>query len=469
MSTWWRAHDLRVRLTVWHVAVVVVVLAAYVLVVYAVVSRSASESLDQRLRADFYWAAATLDDGPLGLVLSEPQLDLLVDEEAPWVQVRSVDGRQLLLTNAEARLRPIPGVEALASGGEGRLSSLSTPNGPVRVLSGRGTIGDRLLAIQVARSEAPMQQELRDLLVIFAFGLPLAVVMAGVGGYALASRALAPVERITTLARSITADRLGQRLPIDNPDDEMGRLAIVMNGTFARLQASFAQMGRFTADVSHELRTPLTALRSVGEVGLRGRRDEPAYRGIIGSMLEEADRLAGLVDRLLTLSRAETHQAPLSLEAVDLRDLAENVATHLGVLAEEKSQGLEVESTGAPVALADRVVLRQALINLVDNAIKFTPDGGRVAVRVFETSTEAIVEVADRGPGIRPDVRERIFDRFYRDERASGAGTGLGLSIAQRAIEANGGHLTLAATGPEGSTFRIAMPPATARNVRGVV
>lgn len=468
MNTWWRAHNLRVRLTIWHVAVVVVVLAAYVLVVYAFVSRNASESLDRRLRADFYWAAAAVEDGPGGLTLSEPQLDLFVDEEAPWVQVRSVGGRQLLLSNAEARRRPIPGVEVLAARREGRVVSFPTAAGTVRVLSGRGSIGDRLLTIQVARSEQPMREELRELLLVFAFGLPLAVGMAGLGGYVLARRALAPVERITTMARSITADRLGERLPIDRPDDEMGRLAVVINETFARLQASFEQMSRFTADVSHELRTPLTALRSVGEVGLRGRRDEAAYRGIIGSMLEEADRLAGLVDRLLTLSRAETHQAPLMLEAVDLRALAENVATHIGVLAEEKAQRLEVESAGAPVALADRVVLRQALINLVDNAIKFTPDGGRVAVRVFEMADDAVVEVVDGGPGIAMDVRGRIFDRFYRDERASGAGTGLGLSIAQRAIEASGGRLSLASTGAGGSTFRIAMPRANARQARRV-
>src|ERR1044071_6760292 len=171
-----------------------------------------------------------------------------------------------------------------------------------------------------------MQQEMRNLGLILAFGLPLAVLLAALGGFTLASRALAPIERMTERARLITAERLTDRLPVHNPDDELGRLAAVFNETLARLQRSFDQMRQFTADVSHELRTPLTALRSVGEVGLRGHRDEAAYRGIIGSMLEEVDRLALLVDRLLTLSRADTGAEKLSMDVVDVNALAEEVA-----------------------------------------------------------------------------------------------------------------------------------------------
>ena len=151
---------------------------------------------------------------------------------------------------------------------------------------------------------------------------------------------------MTERARTITAERLSDRLPVHNPDNEMGRLATVFNETLGRLEASFEQMRRFTGDVSHELRTPLTAIRSVGEVGLREHRDEPAYRAIIGSMLEEVDRLSGLVDRLLTLSRAESGQAKLSVEVVDLRELAEEVVGHLGVLAEEKRQTITVDVVG---------------------------------------------------------------------------------------------------------------------------
>jgi heavy metal sensor kinase len=281
---------------------------------------------------------------------------------------------------------------------------------------------------------------------------------AGLGGYTVARRALAPIERMTERAQMITAERLSDRLPVGNPDNEMGRLARVFNATLARLEASFDQMRQFTADVSHELRTPLTAIKSVGEVGLRGRRDEDAYRAIIGSMLEEVDRLAVLVNRLLTLSRAEMGQARLSVEAVPLTDLADNVVADLAVLAEEKTQSVTVHPRGATRALADRMMLRQALMNLVDNAIKFSPAGARIVIRVLETPENAIVEVVDQGPGIPDSLREHIFDRFFRaPTSAETGGTGLGLSIAKSAVEANAGTLTLEHSGQEGSTFRISV------------
>ena len=469
---WWHSHNVRLRLTVWYVLAMVVVLAVYAGAIYTFVSRSVSQALDDRLRADFYWAAGTVDEGPDGLVMPVPQVDLLLEEEAPWVQVWSDDGKQLLFINSEAMRRPLPDTQKLAAQAEDAVVSFSTGGAPVRVMSGRSyvcpcvedpndrtrLIGKRRVTVQVARSEEAMQQQMRDLLLILMLGLPLAVGIAGLGGYMLARRALAPIEQMTARARTITAERLGDRLPVANPENEMGRLATVFNETLGRLEASFDQMRRFTTDVSHELRTPLTAIRSVGEVGLRGHRDESAYRGIIGSMLEEVDRLASLVDRLLTLSRAEMGQARLSRDAVDLSALADDVVSHLSVLAEEKRQTLSIDRQASPVVSADRLVLRQALINLVDNAIKFTPAAGQVRIRIMQTPQDAVVEVIDSGPGISSEARERIFDRFYRANDANGSGTGLGLSLAKGAVEALGGHLTLAATGASGTSFRISIP-----------
>jgi len=262
-------------------------------------------------------------------------------------------------------------------------------------------------------------------------------------------------------ARSINAEQLNSRLPVDNPDDELGRLATIFNETFARLESSFERMRHFTADASHELRTPLTAIRSVGEVGLRGRRDEAAYREIIGSMLEEADRLALLVDRLLMLSRADTGQAKLSMDIVDIGALAEEVAEQLGVLAEEKAQSIQVRFDPVPQWVGDRVVLRQALLNLVDNAIKYTPAGGAIEVRVAQTDGGTTIDVSDTGPGIPEELQSRIFDRFYRVDRArsrENGGTGLGLAIAKWAVEVNGGQLTLESANGAGSRFRITLP-----------
>ena len=469
MKRWWRSHSIRVRLTLWYVATMILVLGVYAAVIVLFVSRSASESLEGQLRRDFQLAAATIYRAPDGsLTWDEPE-QIVPEQDPLWVQVWNADGRQLLFRSAEAERLPVPESQALAAQLAAQSVTVPGETVPTRILSRLSgfSAGSERFVIQVGRSEAPMRQELQQLTFILLLGLPLAVAIAGLGGYTLARGALLPVERMTERAQSITAERLGDRLQVDNPDDEMGRLALVFNETLGRLQASFDQMRRFTADVSHELRTPLTSIRSVGEVGLREHRDAPAYRGIIGSMLEEADRLASLVDRLLTLSRAESGQAKLSIEEVDLRELADNVASHLGVLVEEKRQSISVEGHGSPRASADRLVLRQALISLVDNAIKFSPAGGCIRIRVSETPTSGIVEVADSGKGIDASDRERIFDRFYRaaDGTAQESGSGLGLSIAKWAVDANGGSLTLEESSHAGSTFRITVPgvPVAAR------
>ena len=463
---WWRVHGVRLRLTLSYVGAMLVVLVVYVGAVYVFVSRNASEALNRQLRFDFALVYANVYIDDFGeWMLNEPER---LDPEfpMPWVQVWRGDRTLVFLRNPEARARPVPESRSIPEG----IVTLDTIGGRMRILTQRGELAlrgpirDSRVVIQVGRYEAPMKAQMRDLAIMLVLGLPVAVAVAGIGGYMLARRALAPIERMTNHARTITAERLHDRLPVDDPEDEMGRLAGVFNATLGRLEQSFEQMRRFTADVSHQLRTPLTAIRSVGEVGLRaGHRDEAAYRGIIGSMLEETDRLSGLVDRLLTLSRSEMDQTRLARDAVNLVALAEDVVGHLGVLAEEKGQSLSVDATGTPTAVADRLVLRQALINLVDNAIKFTPAGGCVSIRVSDQDGIALVDVSDTGPGIPSAARDRIFDRFYRADEGGAAGAGLGLSIARGAVEANGGDLALAHTSPDGTTFRITLPGAHAR------
>jgi heavy metal sensor kinase len=480
---WWRSHRLRVSLTLWNVAAMVVVLALYAAAVYLFVSRSASSSLDAEIRYDYQWAAAMADQQPDGS-LRWFEEETSFGDNSPWLQVWCSDetgcGPQssrgdVIFRTTKATLDPIPGAERLLPQAGDRIVSVPTPDTTYRVLTRATTLrffggSDRSAStqqviIQVARPEVLMREELRGLLFVLLLGLPIGVVAAGIFGYTLARRALAPIERMAERAQSITAERLHDRLPIGNPNDELGRLASVFNATLGRLEASFEQMRRFTADVSHELRTPLTAIRSVGEVGLRDRRDEKAYRGIIGSMLEEVDRLASLVDRLLRWSRAETGQTKLAQEMIDLRELAQDVVGHLGVLAEEKGQSLAVDQVGAPHGLGDRSVLRQALIDLVDNAIKYTPDGGQIRVRVSQLPDTVTIEVVDNGPGIAPELRTQVFDRYDRGDRASlatGGGAGLGLSISRWAVEANGGTLTLEPTSGSGTTFRITLPRANA-------
>lgn len=463
MISWWRSHSVRTRLTLWYVFALLVVLGVYAAAVFLFVSRNASDTLNQRLRGDFQWAAAMVGQTSEGRITAFDDDDPLFDDERPWVQVWDPGG-ELLFQNDEALVRPVPSSRDLAAVADDRIVTVDTASAPMRVLTRRGRIGPKNVVIQVARSEAGMRLQLRELLLIFVFGLPAAVAVAGLGGYALAKRALSPVEHITERARTISAERLSDRLPVANPEDEMGQLATVFNETLARLETSFDQMRRFTADVSHELRTPLTAIRSVGEVGLRGHRDEAGYRTIIGSMLEEVDRLASLVDRLLSLSRAETGHSRMHLEDVDLGRLAEDVAAHLAVLAEEKGQTVEVNAPDGVLAVADRLVVRQALINLLDNAIKFSGHGSRIAVAVRDSGSAVTVDVCDAGAGIPRDQRELVFDRFYRSGvTANGtSGAGLGLSIAKSAIEATGGALTLEESSPAGSLFRITLPRASA-------
>ena len=443
----------------WYVGAMVVVLALYAACLLIFVNQGASRSLDNRLRGDFHWAAEMAEQRPDGTLTWFE--GAAADEDNPWLQVWSPAG-ELLFRTAVAERQPIAESAALAARADSAIVAVPTATVPIRVLSGRSKIAGKPVVIQVARSEAGMRRTLRDLLIILVLSLPLAVAAAGVGGYSLARRALAPVDHIVDRARSITAERLSERLPVDNPNDELGRLAFTFNDMLGRLESSFEQMRRFTADVSHELRTPLTAIRSVGEVGLRERHDEAAYRATIGSMLEEVDRLAYLVDRLLTLSRAETGLAKPARDVVDLHALAEDVVTHLGALAEEKHQTLTIEP-GSVRGTGDRVVLRQALINLVDNAIKYTPAGGAIRIRASESPNAAMLDVSDTGPGVAADAAMRIFDRFDRGGRSragDGGGAGLGLAIAKRAVEVSGGRLSLETANGGGSTFRIALPHA---------
>lgn len=311
-----------------------------------------------------------------------------------------------------------------------------------------------------ATAEQRVEQQLEEILLVLVLGLPVIVVLAGVGGYVLARRALSPLDQLAADARRITAERLHQRLSVANAHDEIGRLAAVINDTFARLESSFDQLRRFTADASHELRTPLAVIRGIGELGLGETRSAAEYKEAIGSMLEEVDRLTRMVDTLLRLSRGDAGTVQLSPQPLDLAELARDVATSMAILAEERRQRLDVEAPAAVPVVADRLVLRDAISNLVDNAIKYGPPASRIVVAANGDAMHAVLTVSDEGLGISVEHRARIFDRFYRvDEGRSRemGGTGLGLAIAKWAVEANGGQITLDST-ERGSTFRIVLP-----------
>jgi heavy metal sensor kinase len=306
---------------------------------------------------------------------------------------------------------------------------------------------------------------LSEVLTVLVFGLPVVVVLAGAAGYLLARRALMPIDHMATSARRITAERLHERLPVMNPDDEIGRLAAVINDAFARLESSFEQLRRFTADASHELRTPLAVIRGIGEVGLGETRTPAEYKEAMGSMLEEVDRLTNLVDTLLRLSYGDAGTVRLARTPVDLGQLARDVVSSLAVLAEDRNQRFALDVADGVTVAADRLVLREAITNVVDNAIKYSGRDSIIAIRVQPEGSDAALTVADEGPGVAPEHRERIFDRFFRlDEGRSrdSGGTGLGLAIARWAVEVNGGHISVAGRDTGGAIFRITLPLAAA-------
>jgi len=439
-----RPISVRTRLALWYGLAVGIALIVYAGVVYAFFRASMLEQLDGRLHDDYEAAEHAFEraaDGGLRWTSDYHDPDATT-VEAPWVEVSRSGGPVLLRKPAASDRRDAPF--------------------RTRVYTHR--LGDEEFVLRVGRSERGVERELRELLLIFALCLLPAVVFAYLGGRVLAQRALAPIGAMTERARTITAERLAERVSVENPRDELGQLAIVLNDMISRLERSFDQLRRFTADASHELRTPLTAIRAVGEVGLGERHDEAGYREVVGSMLEEVDRLSRLVDGLLTLSRGDSGHLKLDRRPVDVVGLAREVTAHLGVLAEEKRQSLTVEPQEPIFVDADALVLRQAITNLVDNAIKYGPEGSAVNVAVTATREEATIAVTDQGPGISDEHRERIFERFYRvDPARARGGVGLGLAIAKAAVEANGGRIEVRSEVGGHSTFRIILPRSSAK------
>jgi heavy metal sensor kinase len=324
--------------------------------------------------------------------------------------------------------------------------------------------------IRLAYSTEPLRFQTFQLLGLLALVLPIALIAAGFAGYRFAIKVLDPLEQMARLTERITARRLNERIPVKNADDELGHMALVLNGLLERLQESFEKLQRFTSDVSHELRTPLAAMRSVGEVGLQEEHDAEKYRDIVGSMLEEVAKLTAMIDTLLTIAHADSGAIQLQQTTFALLDLVQEGVVVVGVLAEDKKQTLSVTGDQGALVHADRAFLRMALVNLLDNAVKYSPSGSSIHVSLHivrsDTGPVQFVELAiqDEGPGIPESAQQRVFDRFYRlDEARSrdSGGFGLGLPIAKWAVEAHGGTIHVKTSFPTGAIFCIKLPVVT--------
>ena len=316
----------------------------------------------------------------------------------------------------------------------------------------------------LVESGAPMdevQADLRHWLVFLLAMLPVVGAIAVGGGFILIKRALSPVDRITGTAQRISYHNLSERLPVPSTGDELERLSVALNRMIERLDAAFQHSRRFVADASHELRTPLTVLRGELESLAQAPRLTAEWHDRLGSALEEVDRLAQIVEGLFDISRLDAGEAAAEWLPFDLAQLAASTAEQMALLAEDK--GISVTCTAAVGVWVqgDRARLKQVVVNLLDNAIKYTPAHGSVTMTVSRQDDRAVLEVSDNGIGIRPEALPRVFERFYRvDEARSRAqgGAGLGLAIVKSICTAHQGSVEASSSPGRGSRFRVELP-----------
>jgi len=335
--------------------------------------------------------------------------------------------------------------------------------GHLRLISGLVSGPDGPMVVQAATSLASIDEELAELLTVLLLSGPLALVCALIGGYMLARKALAPVDRMVQTANEITATQLDRRIDVSKTDDELGRLARTLNGMIARLERSFEEVRRFTADAAHELRTPITVLRTEAEVTLRMPREPEHYRRVLEDQLEELERLSRLAERLLFLCREDAGLVPMSHELVRLETVAEDVVEHMQVVAEERGVRLKADRVTPCHVKGDEDQLRRLLFNLLDNAIKFTPSTGSVEIETACVDGKVRIAISDSGIGIPPEHLPHVFERFYRVDPARGrevGGTGLGLAIARSIADAHEGSIEIQTAVGQGTQVILTLPAA---------
>jgi len=315
--------------------------------------------------------------------------------------------------------------------------------------------------VEVGTSENEIFSALDGLLLTLSLGFPVFIGLTSVGAYILLGRALRPVDEIVRSAERITLQNLSQRLPVPETGDEVERLSLALNRMIQRLDEAFQLASRFTADASHELRTPLTIMRGELEALLKEERLSEDQTSQVESVLEEAERLTQIVEGLLLMSRLETEESQMSKDPVDLANLVSVTAEQMTPLAEDKSVSLVCEDGRDVMVEANEVRLKQVVVNLLDNAIKYTPEGGKIRVRIIGEPSWAILEVSDNGIGISKEALPHVFERFFRSEQIQARkarGTGLGLSMVHSIVEALGGEVEVESRENEGATFRVRLP-----------
>jgi two-component system OmpR family sensor kinase len=461
VTCWLARLPVRARVTAWYVLLLALILATLGSFLLLRLRADLVAEVDEGLDAQA--AGVLADDDGLAVISGRPVAGLPPGETAAQLvsatgQVKERAGLaapdQSLLTPAMLR-RVLAGHQVRAE------VRVGPERARYRVLALHRNPGVSGTALVLAAPLSDVDRSVERLRLLLAVAGPVALALAGGGGWLLTRAALRPVDRMTEQADAIGADRLGDRVSVPDAADELTRLARTLNGMLERIERGVVTQRRFVADASHELRTPLAVMRAELEVALRDHNRAADASEVLDSAAEEVARMSRIVDDLLTLAHRDENRLELLLEPVDLGKVATGVAVQLRPLAEAAGVQLAVEAPAGAVVLADRARLTQVVTNLVDNAVKFTGAGGSVRVRVWEADDGAGLAVADTGPGIAPEHLRRVFDRFYRLDparsRARG-GSGLGLAICRELVEAHGGRIWVESVEGAGSTFSLALP-----------
>ena len=454
---------IRIRLTLWYSGVLLLVLVAFGAAMYFSFRASLETSIDvelqDRLRGVTRYVQTDLPRFQRERLWHEfeesaqlrPDEMLQVSDRAGWIfQSRSIQMLQLAA--------PPPG----APGG---VTTAVLQGIPVRIRTATVRVNGKDYSVQLATALGPPYNALTGFLRALLGFIPLLVLAASGGGYLLGRRALAPVDRIIADARSIGHHNLSCRLMVPQTGDELQRLSETLNEMIGRLESAFQRITRFTADASHELRSPVAFIRATAEVALLQPRDAAAYRTALTDMYGETQRMTELIENLLTLARADSGSSQLTMSTLDVREPLKQACSLAAACASGKniSFATHLPEDTLPV-LGDAVALRRLCWILIDNAIKYTPAGGTVDVQLARADAFAIVTVRDTGIGIAEEEQRRIFERFYRSDKArqrDSGGTGLGLSIARWIADVHHARIEVHSQPGCGSAFTVRLARAS--------
>jgi heavy metal sensor kinase len=446
-----RPTNLRSRLTFWYVSVLAALLLIYAAIVFVFQYGVLTRQLFHDEVQDVVTAEGLLFFDSLGrLQLREDyfsQSHLLVDR---MMEVRDLSGN-VLYRSATLRGMPLGGPNKRGEGDadfDSRIVQLQDGSHAF-VISHIHSMQGRTMLIRLGYSLVPLRDRMLQFLRLLLIAIPVALLLAAIAGQIIAKRALRPLQEMATRAEGITASNLNQRLIIVNPKDELGQMGRVFNHVLDRLEQAFNQLQRFTADAAHELRTPIASLRTVGEVALEKGQGSAEHQEALSNILEEAERLNETIESLLLLSKAESTGSANSKTVFPASEVVNEVLSLLQVLMEERhiSISREGELIGRAGVRANRSLLRTALLNVLHNALKFSPNNSTLAItysRSVDPDPKLIMTFQDQGPGIAPGEHKRVFERFFTSaaqSTASKSGTGLGLSVTKLVIDRIGGDV----------------------------